>query len=592
MTELLGKKFFRQIDLVLVAWLIGCLLVFFTNVTVIYAAGNGGIYTISDCTELQVLDDGELSGDSTYILTNDIDCDGIIFEPLMNTTDPFAGTFDGRGYAIRNLTIEPGITQTGLFAETAGGAVIKNLTLSNGSVTGSDSYTGGLVGFAEGTSITNVHSNLAVIGGTETGGLVGELYSGAYTPSAIQDSSVSGSVSGLQYTGGLAGFVSTFEGEVSIQRSFATGDVTQAEDGQYQLGGLVGLLYSTSQTLERPAHAIIEDSYAQGDVTASNQLGGLVGNVEAYSEADEAGATATVRRSYASGSISGAAIFGGLVGYAYAGQNDADTVILSDNFSAATIAPQEDAQFYGAFMGSTGISGGDYDVVLSNNLYAENLSEFNASCTSVFVAAEDCSAVADEADFQGNSTHAPFHDGEEQRWDFDSVWFTVIADYPALTPVVVTNTISLISAENGAAISIEQSGCSNIENTSTFKEGSLSVQDVAYNFPLGLIGFRLAGCPTGGTAMVSVTFSGMFDPDKVLARKYNPDSNGFTTIAQASKSVTTLGGDSALKITYTIIDGGELDQDGVANGVIVDPVGLAQQVLGVPNTGLGVAEAY
>lgn len=35
------------------------------------------------------------------------------------------------------------------------------------------------------------------------------------------------------------------------------------------------------------------------------------------------------------------------------------------------------------------------------------------------------------------------------------------------------------------------------------------------------------------------------------------------------------GGKSRLKLTYSIADGGVLDQDGQVNGVIIDPVGLA-----------------
>jgi hypothetical protein len=39
--------------------------------------------------------------------------------------------------------------------------------------------------------------------------------------------------------------------------------------------------------------------------------------------------------------------------------------------------------------------------------------------------------------------------------------------------------------------------------------------------------------------------------------------------------------------TYQATDGGELDTNTTLNGVIVTPVGLAQNVVGAPNTGLG-----
>jgi len=48
-----------------------------------------------------------------------------------------------------------------------------------------------------------------------------------------------------------------------------------------------------------------------------------------------------------------------------------------------------------------------------------------------------------------------------------------------------------------------------------------------------------------------------------------------------------VGGQPVLKVVYSVTDGGPLDEDGTANGVIVDPVGLAQDAVGPPNTGVG-----
>ena len=36
-----------------------------------------------------------------------------------------------------------------------------------------------------------------------------------------------------------------------------------------------------------------------------------------------------------------------------------------------------------------------------------------------------------------------------------------------------------------------------------------------------------------------------------------------------------MNGQPGLQLTYNVTDGGPLDEDGLANGVIVDPVGLA-----------------
>lgn len=69
-------------------------------------------------------------------------------------------------------------------------------------------------------------------------------------------------------------------------------------------------------------------------------------------------------------------------------------------------------------------------------------------------------------------------------------------------------------------------------------------------------------------------------------RKYNENTKTFSTIQNATITRVTYNNKSMIRLTYDITDGGNLDQDNVANGTIVDPIGLAQASVGVPNTGL------
>ncbi len=69
-------------------------------------------------------------------------------------------------------------------------------------------------------------------------------------------------------------------------------------------------------------------------------------------------------------------------------------------------------------------------------------------------------------------------------------------------------------------------------------------------------------------------------------RKHNPNNNSYFTITDANINQTTIGGQTVAVATYQITDGDGLDIDNAANGTIVDPVGLANQAVGVPNTGL------
>ena len=69
-------------------------------------------------------------------------------------------------------------------------------------------------------------------------------------------------------------------------------------------------------------------------------------------------------------------------------------------------------------------------------------------------------------------------------------------------------------------------------------------------------------------------------------RKFNPRTGAYAEVEGASLTRETLGASVAIKLSYSIQDGGTYDQDGVANGVIVDPTGLATTVSSLANTGI------
>jgi len=102
-----------------------------------------------------------------YVLGCNINCSTIgNFEPVggWNGQDPFTGTFDGKEYTIRNLTVNRAADDyIGLFGETDG-ATIKNVTLKDFVLTGDDNI-GALIGYCEDTIV----SNITVINITITG---------------------------------------------------------------------------------------------------------------------------------------------------------------------------------------------------------------------------------------------------------------------------------------------------------------------------------------------------------------------------------------------------------------------------------------
>ena len=142
------------------------------------------------------------------------------------------GTFDGLGHTINNLTINrPNDDYLGLFGAAGSPAIIRNVGLSNASITG-DRYVGGLVGKNLGT-ISNSHVTGSVTGDANNNGLwIGGLV--GWNEGAITDSHAAATVHGNGSVGGLVGYNCGVT--ASITDSYATGNAY----GRDQVGGLVG----------------------------------------------------------------------------------------------------------------------------------------------------------------------------------------------------------------------------------------------------------------------------------------------------------------------------------------------------------------
>ena len=111
-------------------------------------------------------------------------------------------------------------------------------------------------------------------------------------------------------------------------------------------------------------------------------------------------------------------------------------------------------------------------------------------------------------------------------------------------------------------------------------------KDTFFFYPLGLTSFQF-DTTIGATKTITLYYDLPGDPSSYTARKYNTNTKTFSTITNATITRVTYNNKSMIRLTYDITDGGLLDQDNTANGTIVDPVGLAQATVGVPDTGLG-----
>lgn len=540
-------------------------------------------YLASTCQELQ--DATTATHNSIIKLAKDIDCAGFEgFQPLYWDQD-FSGVFDGQGYSISNLTTDVEY-DSGLF-DYAERATFKDVTLINSVAKSAYDYAGALIADTEDSVITNVHViNPTVQTGIESnddgyaGGLVG-FYEATRSGQNITLENLSvrgGTVTGSDDVGGMFGEMENDEGgSLTFRRAYATANVVgTGSDGYSNYGGLIGDLEAFAEDDDEIATITIEDVYAWGNVSGDESAGGLIGDIEAYNdEYDDAVASVTIRRAYASGNVEAAYDAGGLVGNIEGLYYEGESITIEDSFAAGTVVAESDA---GGFAGI--IDEGDINVEFDNNYFDTNDDSLACSADGDL---DECTGINESAQtgyFKNNTSSAPLN-----QWDFDEVWITTAA-YPVLRGMSESGSVSLTSAEDGTLITLSQTGCAAITSASTAKESALSIKDVGFDYPLGFVGFSLIGCGSGGSATVTVTFTGSFNPNSVFARKYNPNNSSFTTINGASMAKTTLNGNEALQIVYSIVDGGELDQDGAANGTIVDPVGLATQALGSPNTGL------
>lgn len=192
-------------------------------------------------------------------------------------TNAFAGTFDGQGHTISDLsitTLPSGAVRTGLFGTTYGGVVkdftIKgSITLSTGN-SGTNSGIGGAIGATKNrtavsgvTSYVNI-SNTSANALVHVGGVVGELYS-----STAKQCLYFGSIN-LQNAsdsiGGVVGYINNSE----IGYCANLGTVKTATAGAY-VGGVLGYLNNPSGK--------IHNCYNYGSVKNGdgNHCGAIIG---------------------------------------------------------------------------------------------------------------------------------------------------------------------------------------------------------------------------------------------------------------------------------------------------------------------------
>ena len=236
-----------------------------------YTDDGQGNYTVTSAEDLKniaKLVNEQWNLGINITLTSDIDLSGIDWTPIgIDYNHRYTGTFDGGGHTITGLTVTGSYKYAGLFGDIDENGTVKNVVLEDVQITSDNSsgYAGGVAGDSWGT-IENCSVSGSVSGTTFAGGVVGSQWGGSIT-----GCNSSATVKGVIFAGGIAGETNS---GASLTGCYATGDVTVENDGtnNSHAGGMVG--YNGGGTLTA--------CYATGSVTGSGSgtiyVGGVTGS--------------------------------------------------------------------------------------------------------------------------------------------------------------------------------------------------------------------------------------------------------------------------------------------------------------------------
>ena len=139
----------------------------------------------------------------------------------------------------------------------------------------------------------------------------------------------------------------------------------------------------------------------------------------------------------------------------------------------------------------------------------------------------------------------------------------------------------------GAHVTLEAvGGCSFVNDYAVVAESSLSVQDDEFQYPVGLNDFQLACASPGDSADVTLYYDQVYDTADWDFRKFDDNGEAYADITSLTTFATAdVNGTDVTTATYTVIDGGATDVDGIADGVINDPAGPAVSAEDLAETG-------
>lgn len=575
--------------------------------------------SISTCDQLFALTEDDVY--KKIELTANIDCQGRTEAPLFDEAD-FYGIFEGNGFTIKNLVIaNEWSSHVGLTGYSVG-AEYRNLFLDNITVQGGF-HNGVLAGHVEESMIAeNIHAtNISMTGVgdednevTDMGVLFGTVQlEHEYGESRIEHVSVQGKfiINDVQYVENIGGLIGSVESEsdLVIKQAYTDVDIliNNVAYEKENIGGLIGYWYVDGENNNADKDMVqgIINSYSWGAINAPDgeYVGGLIGYVENDAE-DDADMTFTIGNSYSWMDITASENIGGLIGYV----NEIDYeeggnygYEVNNSFYAGALSGGETS---GIIIGSYYDFEEEYSTLAFDNIWYDASKVEGYECVSN-VPVDECNAANSDGSqpnyFMNNKTNAPI-----DQWDFATIWKTNANTPPVFKPFIGNDgdqdgandyiedrapnggdanndgtpdseqayVASFVSSVSGKYVSIVVNEDCALTQASSAAEASGTDQDTQYNYLTGLLGFTAECGEDGYEATVTLYHYGV-NKDGLVLRKYNPNTNQYFTITNASLAQQTIGGQSVAVAAYSVKDGGQLDIDDEENGTIVDPVGLA-----------------
>ena len=233
-----------------------------------YTIESNGSYTVTSADGLMNIAELVNGGKSDINITldTDIDLTGKDWTPIgTDNGNSYKGTFDGGGHTITGLTFTTNDKYAGLFGWLNKAGTVKNVVMEGVQITNNRSWSafaGGVAGYSWGT-IENCSVSGSVSGTVYVGGVVGAQIDGSIT-----GCSSSATVKGMVDVGGVAGQTN---GGATLTACYATGNVIIEIDPVKNIsgGGLVGF---------NGGNGVLA-CYATGNVTST---GSSTGNVHIF----------------------------------------------------------------------------------------------------------------------------------------------------------------------------------------------------------------------------------------------------------------------------------------------------------------------